>query len=55
MVVFADDFKTIRAFAEREDSPIVPCRSSPNGGHFASMERPDVIVEDPRTSFRRFA
>lgn len=52
VAVFADDFKTIRAFAERDNSDIVHWSEFPDGGHFAAMERPDVLVGDLRTFFR---
>jgi pimeloyl-ACP methyl ester carboxylesterase len=53
VAVFADDFKTIRAFAERDNSNIVHWSEFPDGGHFAAMERPDVLVDDLRAFFRR--
>jgi len=52
VAVFADDFKTIRAFAERDNSDIAHWSEFPDGGHFAAMERPDVLVGDLRTFFR---
>ncbi|WP_444663013.1 epoxide hydrolase family protein [Cellulomonas sp. CW35] len=50
--VFADDFKTIRPFAERDNTNIVQWTEHERGGHFASMEVPDVLVDDLRTFFR---
>jgi epoxide hydrolase len=55
VAVFADDFKTIRTFAERDNSNIVHWSEFPDGGHFAAMERPDVLVADLRAFFRRSA
>ncbi|OHV34152.1 MULTISPECIES: epoxide hydrolase family protein [Pseudofrankia] len=52
VAVFADDFKTIRTFAERDNSAIAHWSEFPDGGHFAAMERPDVLVGDLRTFFR---
>ena len=52
VAVFADDFKTIRAFAERDNSNIVHRSEFPDGGHFAAMERHEVLVDDLRTFFR---
>jgi hypothetical protein len=52
VAVFADDFKSIRAFAERDNSAIAHWSEFPDGGHFAAMERPDVLVGDLRTFFR---
>jgi epoxide hydrolase len=51
VAVFADDFKTIRAFADRDNSNIVHWAEFPDGGHFAAMERPDVLTADLRTFF----
>ncbi|GAB3408308.1 epoxide hydrolase family protein [Flindersiella endophytica] len=53
VAVFADDFKTIRAFAERDNSNIVHWSNFPDGGHFASMERPELLVGDLRAFFHR--
>ncbi|ADD44427.1 epoxide hydrolase family protein [Stackebrandtia nassauensis] len=52
VAVFADDFTTIRAFAERDNSNIVHWSEFPDGGHFAAMERPDVLTGDLRQFFR---
>ncbi|MBM7784324.1 epoxide hydrolase family protein [Tenggerimyces flavus] len=52
VAVFQDDFKTVRVFAERDNSNIVHWSEFPDGGHFAAMERPDVLSEDLRTFFR---
>ncbi len=40
VAVFADDFKTIRPFAERDNTDIVSWTEHPRGGHFAAMEVP---------------
>jgi epoxide hydrolase len=55
VAVFADDFKTIRAFAERDNSDIVHWSEFPDGGHFASMERPEALAGDLRTFFHQTA
>jgi epoxide hydrolase len=55
VAVFADDFKTIRAFADRDNSAIVHWSTFPDGGHFASMERPELLVDDLRTFFHHTA
>jgi pimeloyl-ACP methyl ester carboxylesterase len=44
VAVFADDFKTIRPFAERDNTQIVSWTEHPRGGHFAAMEVPDELV-----------
>lgn len=51
VAVFADDFQTIRAFAERDNSNIVHWSEIPEGGHYASMERPALLTADLRAFF----
>jgi pimeloyl-ACP methyl ester carboxylesterase len=51
VAVFADDFKTIRPLAERDNSNIVHWSEFEKGGHFASLERPDDVVADLRKFF----
>jgi epoxide hydrolase len=52
VAVFQDDFKSIRAFADRDNDNIVHWSEFPKGGHFASLELPDVVVQDIRAFFR---
>lgn len=51
VAVFSDDFKSIKTFAERDNSNIVHWREYETGGHYASLERPDVLSEDIREFF----
>ncbi|TDO35225.1 pimeloyl-ACP methyl ester carboxylesterase [Kribbella sp. VKM Ac-2527] len=51
VAVFADDFKTIRPLAERDNTNIVHWSNFPDGGHFASLERPNDVVADLRQFF----
>jgi hypothetical protein len=51
VAVFADDFRTIRAFAERDNRNIVHWSRFDRGGHYAAMEEPDALVGDLRTFF----
>lgn len=51
VAVFVDDFKTIRPLAERDNSAIVHWSTFDKGGHFASMEVPDVLTGDIRAFF----
>lgn len=51
VAVFASDFQTIRAFAERDNSRIEHWAEYPRGGHYAAMEVPEVLVGDLRTFF----
>ena len=53
VAVFADDFKTIRPFAERDNTNIVLWTEHHRGGHFASMEVPDALVARPARVLRR--
>src|ERR1700743_89111 len=38
--VFADDFRSMRPFAERDNTQIVSWTEHPQGGHYAAMEVP---------------
>jgi pimeloyl-ACP methyl ester carboxylesterase len=51
VAVFADDFQTIRVFAERDNSNIVHWSRFERGGHFAALEVPDMLAADIRTFF----
>jgi len=51
VAVFKDDFQTIRVFAERDNSNIVHWSRFDEGGHFAALERPDLVAGDIRAFF----
>ena len=51
VAVFADDFQTIRVFAERDNSNIVHWSRFDEGGHFAALEVPAVVAADLRAFF----
>jgi pimeloyl-ACP methyl ester carboxylesterase len=51
VAVFADDFKTIRPLAERDNTDIVHWSELEQGGHFAALEVPDAVVSDLRAFF----
>ena len=51
VAVFADDFQTIRPFAERDNTNIVHWTEFDRGGHFASLEVPELVVDDLRIFF----
>jgi pimeloyl-ACP methyl ester carboxylesterase len=51
VAVFKDDFQTIRKLAERDNANIQHWSEFEEGGHFAALERPEVIVEDLRAFF----
>jgi pimeloyl-ACP methyl ester carboxylesterase len=51
VAVFADDFQTIRVFAERDNANIVHWSRFEKGGHFAALEVPEVLAGDIRAFF----
>jgi epoxide hydrolase len=51
VAVFADDFQTIKVFAERDNSNIVHWSRFDEGGHFAALEVPEVVAGDIRAFF----
>jgi pimeloyl-ACP methyl ester carboxylesterase len=51
VAVFSDDFKSIRTFADRDNSNIVHWTEHETGGHYAMLERPDVLTADIREFF----
>ena len=53
VAVFADDFQTIRSLAERDNARIEHWAEYPEGGHFAALEVPELVVKDLRTFFAR--
>lgn len=44
--VFADDFQTIRVFAERDNDRIEQWTRHERGGHFAVLEVPELVADD---------
>jgi pimeloyl-ACP methyl ester carboxylesterase len=51
VAVFRDDFQTIRAFAERDNTNITHWSSFDRGGHYASLEVPELVTQDIRRFF----
>ena len=51
VAVFADDFQTIRTFADRDNSNIVHWSEFDHAGHYASLEAPGEVAGDIRTFF----
>lgn len=49
--MFADDFQTIKVFAERDNVNIVHRSRHERGGHVAALELPEVIAADLRVFF----
>src|SRR6476469_7009937 len=52
VAVFADDFRTMRPFAERDNTDIASWTEHPEGGHFASMEVPEELASAIRAFYR---
>ena len=52
LAMFADDFKSIRKFAERDHANIVHWRAYDRGSHFAPHDAPDLLIDDIREFFR---
>ncbi len=50
---FANDFRSIRPFAERDHENLVRWSEFDRGDHFAPQTAPDLLVEDMREFFRR--
>ncbi|WP_457445693.1 epoxide hydrolase family protein [Roseateles sp. P5_E4] len=48
---FPNDFRSVRAFAERSHSNIVQWTEMPHGGHFAATDAPELLVRDMRRFF----
>ncbi|WP_214412472.1 epoxide hydrolase family protein [Sphaerisporangium fuscum] len=51
LAAFANDFKSIRRFADRDHKNIVQWHTYDVGGHYAAHEAPDVLAEDVRRFF----
>jgi epoxide hydrolase len=51
VAVFQDDFKSIRSFADRDNDNIVHWSEFERGGHYASLEVPELVVGDLRVFF----
>jgi hypothetical protein len=49
--VFRHDFRSIRRFAERYHERIVFWAEHDRGGHFASLEVPELLLADLRAFF----
>ncbi|HEX2326924.1 MAG TPA: epoxide hydrolase [Chloroflexota bacterium] len=49
---FAHDFRPVRRLAERDHSNIVSWNEYPRGGHWATQDAPDLLLQDIRQFFR---
>ncbi len=50
---FANDFQSIRRFAERDHSSIASWNTYDRGSHWATQDAPDLLVDDIRDFYRR--
>jgi hypothetical protein len=53
VAIFAEDFQSIRRFADRDHGNIVHWRHYDRGSHFSPRDAPDELVGDIREFFRR--
>lgn len=53
LAVFGDDFKSIRRFAERDNTNIVHWSEFERGTHFAAYDQPEALARDLQTFFGR--
>jgi pimeloyl-ACP methyl ester carboxylesterase len=51
VAVFADDFRSMRPFAERDNTDIVSWTEHERGGHYAAMEVPDELARAIRAFY----
>jgi epoxide hydrolase len=52
VAIFAQDFQSVRRFADRDHSNIVSWNRYDRGSHFSPQDAPDLLLEDIRTFFR---
>jgi epoxide hydrolase len=52
VAIFAEDFQSVRRFADRDHSNIVSWHRYERGSHFAPQDAPDLLVDDIRGFFR---
>src|SRR5262245_10410513 len=52
VAIFAEDFQSVRRFAERDHANIVSWNRYDRGSHFAPQDAPDLLLDDIRGFFR---
>ena len=52
VAIFAEDFQSVRRFAERDHANIVSWNRYERGSHFAPQDAPDLLRDDIRSFFR---
>jgi pimeloyl-ACP methyl ester carboxylesterase len=53
VAIFAEDFQSVRRFAERDHANIVSWQRYERGSHFAPQDAPDLLLNDIRGFFRQ--
>jgi pimeloyl-ACP methyl ester carboxylesterase len=53
VAIFAEDFQSVRRFAERDHANIISWNHYDRGSHFAPQDAPDLLLDDIRAFFRR--
>ncbi|MFC4778952.1 epoxide hydrolase family protein [Paenibacillus sp. GCM10023252] len=54
IAVFGNDFKSMKRFAERDNTNIVHWSEFERGTHFAALDEPKLLTTDLQTFFRQF-
>lgn len=54
VAVFGYDFKSMKRFAQRDNTNIVQWSEFERGTHFAALDAPDLLAPDLQAFFRRF-
>jgi pimeloyl-ACP methyl ester carboxylesterase len=52
VAIFAEDFQSVRKFAERDHANIVSWNRYPKGSHFSPQDAPEPLVADIRAFYR---
>jgi hypothetical protein len=52
LAIFAEDFQSVRRFAERDHANIVTWKHYDRGSHFSPHDAPDLLLADIREFFR---
>jgi epoxide hydrolase len=52
VAIFAEDFQSVRRFADRDHANIVSWNRYDRGSHFSPHDAPDLLIEDIREFFR---
>jgi epoxide hydrolase len=53
VAIFAEDFQSVRRFADRDHANIISWNHYDRGSHFAPQDAPDLLLDDIRSFFRQ--